>query len=52
MGYSPTLVSPDSITASAPSSTALRDVGGLGAGRRGAEIIDSSIWVATMTGLA
>ena len=28
------------------------DVGGLGAGRRGLEIIDSSIWVATMTGLA
>ena len=51
-GYSPTPVSPESITASAPSRIALATsetsarVGG------GLEIIDSSIWVATMTGLA
>ena len=52
MGYSPTLVSPDSITASAPSSTALAT--SLASARVGAGevIIDSSIWVATMTGLA
>jgi hypothetical protein len=48
----PTLVSPDSITASAPSSTALAT--SLASARVGREapIIDSSIWVATMTGLA
>ncbi len=52
MGYSPTLVSPDSITASAPSSTALATSDASARVGRGAEIIDSSIWVATMTGLA
>ena len=52
MGCSPTLVSPDSITASAPSSTALAT--SLASARVGAGelIIDSSIWVATMTGFA
>ena len=52
MGYSPTLVSPDSITASAPSSTALATSDASARVGRGDEIIDSSIWVATMTGLA
>ena len=52
IGWSPTLVSPESITASAPSSTALAT--SLASARVGAGlvIIDSSIWVATMTGLA
>ena len=52
IGYSPTLVSPDSITASAPSSTALATSEASARVGRGAVIIDSSIWVATMTGLA
>ena len=51
-GYSPTLVSPDSITASAPSRMALATSEASARVGRGAEIIDSSIWVATMTGLA
>ena len=51
-GYSPTLVSADSISASAPSSTALATSDASARVGRGAEIIDSSIWVATMTGLA
>ena len=51
-GYSPTLVSADSISASAPSSTALATSEASARVGRGAEIIDSSIWVATMTGLA
>ena len=48
----PTLVSPDSITASAPSSTALATSEASARVGAGLEIIDSSIWVATMTGLA
>ena len=52
MGYSPTLVSPDSITASAPSSTALATSEASARVGAGLVIIDSSIWVATMTGLA
>ena len=52
MGYSPTLVSPDSITASAPSRTALATSEASARVGAGLEIIDSSIWVATMTGLA
>ena len=51
-GYSPTLVSPESITASAPSSTALATSEASARVGAGLEIIDSSIWVATMTGLA
>ncbi len=51
-GYSPTLVSPDSITASAPSSTAFATSEASARVGAGLEIIDSSIWVATMTGLA
>ena len=52
IGYLPTLVSPDSMIASAPSRTALAQ--SLASARVGREfsIIDSSIWVATMTGLA
>src|SRR4051812_50087507 len=52
MGYSPTLVSPDSITASAPSSTALATSEASARVGAGLLIIDSSIWVATITGLA
>ena len=52
IGYLPTLVSPDSITASAPSSTALAQSEASARVGRGFSIIDSSIWVATMTGLA
>jgi hypothetical protein len=51
-GYSPTLVSPDSMTASAPSSTALATSEVSARVGIGLEIIDSSIWVATMTGFA
>ena len=51
-GYSPTLVSADSISASAPSSTALATSEASARVGLGEEIIDSSIWVATMTGLA
>ncbi len=52
MGCSPTLVSPESITASAPSSTALATSEASARVGAGLVIIDSSIWVATMTGLA
>ena len=51
-GYWPTLVSADSISASAPSSTALATSEVSALVGRGAEIIDSSICVATMTGRA
>ncbi len=51
-GYSPTLVSPESITASAPSRIAFATSEASARVGRGAEIIDSSIWVATITGLA
>ena len=51
-GYFPTLVSPDSITASAPSITALATSEASARVGREWVIIDSSIWVATMTGLA
>ena len=52
MGYSPTLVSPESITASAPSRTAFATSEASARVGRGLVIIDSSIWVATITGLA
>ncbi len=52
IGCSPTLVSPDSITASAPSSTALATSLVSARVGDGELIIDSSIWVATMTGFA
>ena len=52
IGYLPTEVSPDSITASAPSSTALATSDASARVGRECSIIDSSIWVATMTGLA
>ncbi len=51
-GYLPTLVSPESITASAPSSTALATSDASARVGREFSIIESSIWVATMTGLA
>ena len=51
-GYSPTPVSPDSITASAPSRIALATSDTSARVGVGLEIIDSSIWVATMTGFA
>ena len=51
-GYLPTEVSPDSITASAPSSTALATSDASARVGREFSIIDSSIWVATITGLA
>ena len=51
-GYAPTLVSPDSITASAPSITALATSEASARVGREWVIIDSSIWVATITGLA
>ncbi len=51
-GYLPTDVSPESITASAPSSTALATSDASARVGREFSIIDSSIWVATMTGLA
>ena len=51
-GYSPTLVSPDSMTASAPSRTAFATSEVSARVGTGLEIIDSSICVATMTGLA
>ena len=51
-GYSPTLVSPESITASAPSSTAFATSEVSARVGTGLWIIDSSICVATMTGLA
>ncbi len=52
IGYLPTLVSPESITASAPSSTALATSEASARVGRAFSIIESSIWVATMTGLA
>ena len=52
MGYSPTLVSPESITASAPSRTALATSEASALVGAGLVIIDSSIWVATITGFA
>jgi hypothetical protein len=51
-GYLPTLVSPESITASGSVEYRVGDIGGLGPGGPGLVIIESSIWVATMTGLA
>ena len=51
IGCAPTEVSPDSITASAPSSTALATSEASARVGREFTIIDSSIWVATMTGL-
>ena len=51
-GYLPTDVSPESITASAPSRTALATSDASARVGREFSIIDSSIWVATMTGLA
>ena len=51
-GYLPTLVSPESMTASAPSSTALATSLVSARVGTGLSIIDSSICVATMTGLA
>ena len=50
-GCAPTDVSPDSITASAPSRTALATSEASARVGRELVIIDSSIWVATMTGL-
>jgi len=47
----PTLVSPESITASAPSRTALATSEVSARVGRGADTMDSRIWVATMTGL-
>ena len=52
IGNFPTLVSPDSISASAPSSTAFATSEASARVGREVSIIDSSIWVATMTGLA
>ena len=52
MGYLPTLVSPESITASVPSMTALATSEASARVGREASIMESSIWVATMTGLA
>ena len=52
IGYFPTLVSPESITASAPSRTAFATSEASARVGRGFSIIDSSIWVATITGLA
>ena len=51
-GYLPTLVSPESMTASAPSRTALATSLVSARVGTGLSIIDSSICVATMTGLA
>ena len=52
IGCLPTLVSPESISASVPSSTALATSDASARVGRDDSIIDSSIWVATMTGLA
>ena len=51
-GKSPTEVSPESMTASAPSRMALATSDASARVGRGLVIIDSSIWVATITGLA
>ncbi len=50
-GWRPAAVSPESIRASAPSKTALATSEDSARVGRGRSIIDSSIWVATMTGL-
>ena len=50
-GYLPTAVSPDSITASVPSKTALATSETSARVGRGFSIIDSSICVAVITGL-
>lgn len=52
VGCLPTLVSPESITASVPSMTALATSEASARVGRALSIIESSIWVATMTGLA
>ncbi|CAB4616297.1 unannotated protein [freshwater metagenome] len=52
IGNSPTLVSPDSMRASAPSSTAFATSLASARVGRDAVIMDSSIWVATITGFA
>ena len=52
IGHLPTLVSPESMIASAPSSTALAQSEASARVGREFSIIDSSTWVATMTGLA
>ena len=51
-GYLPAAVSPESMTASDPSSTAFATSVASARVGRGFSIIDSSIWVAVMTGLA
>ena len=51
-GYAPTLVSAESITASAPSKTALATSETSARVGRRSETIESSMWVATITGLA
>ena len=51
MGYLPAAVSPDSMTASEPSKTAFATSLASARVGRGLSIIDSSIWVAVMTGL-
>src|SRR4051812_23318207 len=50
IGYSPIAVSPESMIASAPSSTAFATSLASARVGRGAWIIDSSIWVATIAG--
>ena len=52
IGHAPTLVSPDSMIASAPSRTALAQSEASARVGREFSIIDSSTWVATITGLA
>ncbi len=47
----PTAVSPESMSTSAPSNTALATSVASARVGRGCSIIDSSIWVATITGL-
>ncbi len=47
-GYFPTAVSPDSITASVPSSSAFATSDTSARVGRGAAVIDSSIWVAVI----
>merc|ERR1711935_995783 len=51
VGYSPLAVSPDNMTQSAPSRTALATSDTSARVGRGFETIDSSIWVAQITGL-
>mmetsp|Transcript_10422 Transcript_10422/g.47034 ORF Transcript_10422/g.47034 Transcript_10422/m.47034 type:complete len:301 (+) Transcript_10422:843-1745(+) len=50
-GYAPAAVSPESITQSVPSRTALATSVASARVGRGAPVMDSSIWVAVMTGL-